>query len=63
MPLITDTQKLRKRAARARHAASIKTEGGQAADRQLMAFANTLEQEADALEGKPPKKKLPMETE
>lgn len=48
---------LRKRAAQARRAARIRTEGGQAADRQLLMFATQLEQHADEIDGKPVRKK------
>jgi hypothetical protein len=63
MPRNPDPLALRKKAAQARRAASILTEGGQAADRQLRSFANKLEQEADAIEGKPARPKPPMATE
>jgi len=63
MALTPAPDDLRKKAAQARHVARIKTEGGQAADRQLMAFANQLDREADELEGKPTRKKPPMATE
>jgi hypothetical protein len=54
---------LRMKAAQARRIASIRTQGGQAADRQLMAFANRLEQEAAAVEETPLRPKPPMAVE
>jgi hypothetical protein len=51
---------LRKRAVQARRVAAIRTEGGQAADRQLLMFATQLEQQAEEIEGKPVKKKPPL---
>jgi hypothetical protein len=49
---VTDPKILRQRAAQARWAASIRTEGGQAADRQLIALAFRLERDAEKLERK-----------
>jgi hypothetical protein len=43
-------QALRAAAARCRRASNVRTEGGQAADRQLIALAMRLEQEADDLD-------------
>ena len=52
-----DRQDLRKRVEQARRAAGIRTEGGYAADRQRMAFAQKLEAEAEAQERETPTKK------
>jgi hypothetical protein len=48
---------LRRKAARARRAASIKTEGAAETDRHLMDLAETLERQAAALEQSAPRKK------
>jgi hypothetical protein len=47
---MTDARDLRKRAAQARRAASVKTTGGQAADRHLLELANQLDRDADEIE-------------
>ncbi len=49
---------LRKKAAQARRLASIRTEGGQAADRQLLALAWKLEREAEELARKPAREEV-----
>jgi hypothetical protein len=41
-----DSETLRRQAAQARRAASVRTEGGFAADRQLLALAQRLERDA-----------------
>jgi hypothetical protein len=58
---MSDPGDLRRKAARFRRAASIKTEGAAETDRHLMDLAETLERRAGALEQnaapkKPPKK-------
>ena len=45
-----DPSRLRAQAAQCRRAAGIATEGGQAADRQLIALARKLERTADTIE-------------
>ena len=45
-----DPQELRRRAAQLRRAASVRTVGGQAADRRLVELALRLEQLAEAIE-------------
>jgi hypothetical protein len=47
---MNDPHDLRKKAARARWAATVRTEGGHEADLQLTAFAENLEQEAEEQE-------------
>ena len=47
---MTDAKDLREKAKQARRAASIRTESGQAADRQLIALAIRLERQADEVE-------------
>jgi hypothetical protein len=47
---MVEPRDIRERASQLRRAASVKTEGGQAADRQLIAFAHKLERLADDLE-------------
>ena len=49
-PHAAKAQKLLRQAALARRAASTRTEGGQAADRQLIAMAARLEHEAQQIE-------------
>jgi hypothetical protein len=51
---MNDTNELRKRAEQARRAAGIRTESGQAADRQLIALAIRLERLADDLDCQEP---------
>lgn len=47
---MTNSRDLRKRAFGCRRAASIRTDGGGPADRELIALASRLELEADALD-------------
>jgi hypothetical protein len=47
---VKDTHDLRKKAARARRAASVNAEGGRSADRYLIEFATRLEQSAEEQE-------------
>ena len=47
---MTDAKDLRETAKQARRAASIRTESGQAADRQLIALAIRLERQAEQVE-------------
>jgi hypothetical protein len=47
---MNDAKELREKAKQARRAASIRTESGQAADRQLLAMAIRLEHQADEVE-------------
>jgi hypothetical protein len=47
---MNDAKDLREKAQQARRAASIRTESGQAADRQLLAMAVRLERQADEAE-------------
>ena len=47
---MNDAKELRDKAQQARHAASIRTESGQAADRQLLALALRLELQAEQAE-------------
>jgi len=47
---MTDAKELREKANQARRAASIRTCSGQAADRQLLALAVRLENQADVVE-------------
>ncbi len=47
---MTDAKDLRGKARQARRAASIRTESGQAADRQLIALAIRLERQAEEAE-------------
>lgn len=47
---MNDAKDLREKAKQARRAASIRTESGQAADRQLLAMAIRLEHQADEVE-------------
>jgi hypothetical protein len=47
---MNDAKELREKAKLARHAASIRTVSGQAADRQLLAMAARLERQAEAAE-------------
>ena len=47
---MNDAKELREKAKQARRAASVRTCSGQAADRQLLAMAVRLEQQADAAE-------------
>ena len=47
---MNDAKDLREKANQARRAASVRTCSGQAADRQLLAMAVRLEQQADAAE-------------
>lgn len=47
---MNDAKDLREKAMQARRAASIRTESGQAADRQLLAMAIRLEHQADEAE-------------
>ena len=54
---MNDTRDLRRKAALCRRAASIQTEGGGRTDRRLIALAEELEREADAIEGENGKKK------
>jgi hypothetical protein len=44
---VSDSKDLRAKAQQARRAASIRTQSGQAADRQLLAMAIRLERQAD----------------
>jgi hypothetical protein len=44
---VSDSKDLRAKAQQARRAASIRTQSGQAADRQLLAMAVRLERQAD----------------
>jgi hypothetical protein len=48
-----DSDELRRKAAQCRRAASVRTESGQAADRQLIALAVRLEREADEADASP----------
>jgi hypothetical protein len=47
---MNDSNELRAKARQARYAASMRTESGQAADRQLIALAIRLERQADAID-------------
>ena len=47
---MNEAKELRDKAQQARRAASIRTESGQAADRQLLAMATRLEREAEQVE-------------
>jgi hypothetical protein len=47
---MSESKELREKAQQARRAASVRTESGQAADRQLMAMALRLEHQADELD-------------
>jgi hypothetical protein len=47
---MNDAKELREKADQARRAASVRTCSGQAADRQLLAMAVRLEEQADAAE-------------
>jgi hypothetical protein len=47
---MNDAKELRDKARQARRAASIRTESGQAADRQLLALAIRLERDAEQVE-------------
>lgn len=49
---MTDSTELRRKAAQLRRAASIRTESGQAADRQMVALAIRLERQADDVDRK-----------
>jgi hypothetical protein len=47
---MNDAKDLREKAQQARRAASVRTESGQAADRQLLAMAVRLERQAEEVE-------------
>ncbi len=47
---MNEAKELREKAQQARRAASVRTESGQAADRQLLAMAVRLEREAEQVE-------------
>ena len=49
---MTESNELRAKARQARYAASMRTESGQAADRQLIALAIRLEHQADAVDSR-----------
>lgn len=51
---MTDPKELRVKAQQARRAAGVRTQSGQAADRQLLAMAVRLEREADEADKREP---------